>query len=246
MHLILADLAARLLIDGRSTMTSLKDEEVDRLDAFELGFAHLQAYKEEYGDCDVRYRYQRPDGYPLGRFVVAVRARWNGGNLSADRVELLKSVGLDPDPLMTLFNKGVEHLKAFKKEFGHTNVPPGYETKDGHPLGKWVILQREGYSADTLRSEREKALAELGFEFVRDARRARFERGLAALLAFKEREGHFNVPADHSEGDVLLGHWLAHRRAAIKAGKAPSYQVEAFEKHGISNASRGSSAHSSM
>jgi hypothetical protein len=214
-------------------MTSLKDEEFDRLDAFELGFAHLRAYKEEHGNCDVRYRYLRPDGYALGRFVVALRARWNAGDLAPERVELLKEVGLDPDPLATLFNNGIEKLKAFKAEFDHTNVPASYETKDGHPLGKWVILQREGYSAGTLRPEREKALTELGFEFVRDARRARFERGLAALLVFKEREGHFNVPADHSEGDVLLGQWLAHRRAFIKADKAPSYQIKSFENFGV-------------
>jgi hypothetical protein len=75
---------------------------------------------------------------------------------------------------------------------------------------------------------------------VRDARRAKFERGLEALLAFKTREGHFNVPADHREGDVLLGQWLAHRRAFIKADKAPAYQSETFEKHGIPFSPAGS------
>jgi Helicase associated domain len=39
-----------------------------------------------------------------------------------------------------------------------------------------------------------------------------WQRGLAALLSFKKREGHCSVPRDHEEGGYRLGQWVAVQR----------------------------------
>ncbi|MEU8682180.1 helicase associated domain-containing protein [Streptomyces sp. NPDC048611] len=67
------------------------------------------------------------------------------------------------------------------------------------------------------------------------ARERAFQRGLAAARAFREREGHLDVPQRHIEeveGDpVRLGQWLATSAAAVR-GLSPNRQ-EALAELGL-------------
>ena len=59
-----------------------------------------------------------------------------------------------------------------------------------------------------------------------------FRRGLAAAAAFREREGHLNVPQRHIEqieGDpVRLGQWLSNLRRR-RSGLSPQRQAALAE-----------------
>jgi hypothetical protein len=48
--------------------------------------------------------------------------------------------------------------------------------------------------------------------FVWDVLETRWEEGFAALMTFKAREGHCNVPAHHIEGTFKLGQWIGVQR----------------------------------
>jgi hypothetical protein len=75
-------------------------------------------------------------------------------------------------------------------------------------LGAWVITQR--YCKDDLSLERKKRLDRIGF--VWNWRDFAWERGLATLLNFKRREGHFRVRGLHREGKYKLRSWVAVQR----------------------------------
>jgi hypothetical protein len=75
-------------------------------------------------------------------------------------------------------------------------------------LGSWAIVQR--YRKDDLSVERKKRLDRIGF--VWDWRDFAWERGFAALLKFKRREGDCSVPLQHREGKYRLGSWVAVQR----------------------------------
>jgi hypothetical protein len=78
-------------------------------------------------------------------------------------------------------------------------------------LGSWVITQR--YRKDALSVERKKRLDRIGF--VWNGRDFAWERGFAALLKFKRREGHCRVRGLHHEGRYKLGSWVAVQRGKV-------------------------------
>jgi hypothetical protein len=80
--------------------------------------------------------------------------------------------------------------------------------KGNYKLGQWVAVQR--YSKDSLTAERKTKLKQLGFIWSRPD--WLWEKGFAALKAFKAREGHCHVPASHIEGDLKLGYWVSSQR----------------------------------
>ena len=62
---------------------------------------------------------------------------------------------------------------------------------------------------------------------------AEWERMHGLLLAFKEREGHCDVPARHEEQGDRLGWWLQTQRTAYKRGTLEARRVQILEDCGV-------------
>ena len=105
------------------------------------------------------------------------------------------------------WQRGFSALKEFKRREGHCRVPR-FHLEGKFKLGQWVAVQR--YSKDSLAAERTTRLNQLDFMWSR--RDWLWERGFAALKAFKTREGHCLVPALHIERDLKLGYWVSTQR----------------------------------
>jgi len=60
-----------------------------------------------------------------------------------------------------------------------------------------------------------------------------WERMHGLLLAFKEREGHCDVPRRHEEQGAKLGYWLQNQRTAYKRGTLEARRVRALEEAGV-------------
>ena len=61
------------------------------------------------------------------------------------------------------WEKGYQHLVAYKAKYGDTIVPRAYKTEDDFNLGHWVRNQRAANSKDTLSAEHTARLDALGF-----------------------------------------------------------------------------------
>jgi Helicase associated domain len=105
------------------------------------------------------------------------------------------------------WEQGFTALGKFRRRKGHC-CPPQRHVEGKYNLGAWVITQR--YRKDDLSVERKRRLDRIGF--VWNGRDFAWERGFAALLNFKRREGHCRVRHSHREGDYKLGSWVVVQR----------------------------------
>ena len=103
--------------------------------------------------------------------------------------------------------RGFAALRTFRAREGHC-CPSRWHVEGGFNLGQWVSVQR--YRKDLLPIERKRRLDAIGF--IWDWREYLWEQNFAALLKFKQREGHCCVPTFHNEGDLKLGYWIATQR----------------------------------
>ena len=110
------------------------------------------------------------------------------------------------DPIGTSWEGAFERLSNYKTREGHCLVPIDHE-ENGFPLGKWVFRQRQNKKIPI---ERRRRLNTLGF--VWRPFDSAWERSFAALIEFKNREGHCRVPDDHIENGINLG-WVGKQRA---------------------------------
>ena len=108
------------------------------------------------------------------------------------------------------WERGFAALCKFRRRKGHCCPPLRHvESKyNKFNLGSWVSNQR--YRRDGLSVERKRRLDKVGF--VWSGRDFAWERGFAALLNFKRREGHCRVRHLHREGDYKLGSWVMVQR----------------------------------
>jgi len=58
---------------------------------WQIGLAHLETFKKEFGHCLVPQQYKTTDGYPLGSWVIGQRASQN--DIATDRKGQLDALG---------------------------------------------------------------------------------------------------------------------------------------------------------
>lgn len=157
----------------RRTHNQLDSSQIDELNElgfiwdvkeadFQEGLGYLKAYKKESGDC----RVPQPltvDGFPLGGWVSNRRGDYKEGQLSPERIKALNSLGFTWDISEEDFQKALDYLKAYKKEFHDCRVRAKFMTEDDFPLGKWVSHRRGDYKKGQLSPERIETLNALGF-----------------------------------------------------------------------------------
>ncbi|TDC04968.1 helicase, partial [Streptomyces sp. 8K308] len=77
------------------------------------------------------------------------------------------------------------------------------------------------------------AIAEWIAYNVIDTERQDWEHGLAALRAYRKREGHARVPFSHREGAYPLGQWVADQRKTFQAGAMNGNRARRLERLGM-------------
>ena len=176
-------------------------------DDWQMMIAQLRGFKSDYGHCRVPQRW--PKNRKLADWVSRMRRIRKEARLAAEYVAQLDALGFDWDPTTGKWEKMFAALEAFKREHGHTNVPPDYTANPA--LGNWVRNQRRDrkFGREIMRS-RIARLDSLGFvwEFFSSTR---WEDMFAQLSAFKEVHGHCNVPQRWPE-NIKLGRWVNTQR----------------------------------
>jgi superfamily II DNA or RNA helicase len=175
-----------------------------RESAWEEGFTALTRFKEHEGHCLVPQRFKEGT-FSLGNWVSTQRL--NKDHLSVERRKQLDAIGFVWEPYKSAWEQGFAALTAFKKREGQCNVPVAH-VEANFKLGTWVNEQRT--SRDSMPAERRQRLDALGFVWY--AHQNRWEEWFAALMTFKVREGHCNVPGAHVEGTLNLGGWVERQR----------------------------------
>lgn len=189
-------------------------------------FGQLEAYKREFGDCDMPARW--PPNQKLATWVVDQRVRNRDGRLEPDKVELLNQLGFSWNPREKYWRGSYLELVRFQKRFGHCRVPQNW--RENNSLAYWVKTQRSDFAEGVLHPDRIALLNKLGFEWV--VERRTWDLRYSSLCEFKERFGHTRVPAKWKE-DTTLGGWVATQRWKHRKRELTDEQVARLEEIGF-------------
>ncbi|HBI60998.1 MAG TPA: hypothetical protein DDY31_07280 [Lachnospiraceae bacterium] len=136
---------------------SLSEGQIKRLDAigmrwkdkreeqFEKGLAELKRFVEKNGHGDVSLQYETADGFPLGKWISAMRSKYKKGSLERKAVEKLEKAGMVWDVRQYRWEMYYRAAKEYKDCFGDLEIPGCYVTEDGKKLGVWLNNQKSSY-----------------------------------------------------------------------------------------------------
>jgi len=201
---------------------------------FEIGFAHLVEYFNEYKHVRIPNGYHSPDGFPLNIWRVARVGEYNGqrGGLDPEKARRLESIpGWTWDKRADLWNAGLEELRVYHQKFGNTLVATDWISPSGFKLGNWVMVQRRAQKVGRLSSDRAAQLESLQFVWNKFAHS--WESHFHALEVFRRREGHAAVTANHFEGGLKLGQWCVVQRTAFSQGNLSRKRKERLDALGF-------------
>ncbi|MBS0638086.1 MAG: helicase associated domain-containing protein [Verrucomicrobia bacterium] len=105
-------------------------------------------------------------------------------------------------------------LHQFLEREKHANVPLRHK-EAGYSLGNWVYKKRA--SKDSL-SQDERLKFENLPGWTWDSREDSFNKGLAMLKVYRDREKHCDVPAEHIENGFNLGKFVSYMRTSFSKG----------------------------
>jgi len=171
---------------GQTPKRHLTQNQIERLEeigfkwnlieTFEQHCRDLEAFKSEFGHCNVPYKYLVNPS--LGNWCSNMRYSYNQiqrgqtqrFNLTQNQIERLEEIGFKWKVIET-FAQRCRDLEAFKSEFGHCNVPYGYSVNPS--LGYWCSKMRYSYNqiqqgqtpSRNLTQDQIDRLEEIGFKW---------------------------------------------------------------------------------
>ena len=190
--------------DRRQRLSSIGFTWDPHADAWEEGFSSLQTFSKREGHCHVGLNL-KVNGFNLGGWVN--KQRHKKEKLTDEQVKRLDSIGFVWDPLQEQWDKAIAALKKFRDREGHCNFPRGLKI-DGINLGSWANTKR--HSKKSLTREQIAELDSIGF--VWDPLQEQWDKAIAALKKFRDREGHCRVNKDYQVDGFNLGSWVDTRR----------------------------------
>jgi len=234
--------------EGKPSMSNLSQDRIEHLEKigfkwkvvdsdkkFEKRCLDVETFKKKFGHCDVPGRYSADPS--LGHWCSTMRYTYHlvqlgkptPHNLSQDRIERLEEIGfkwkvVDFDKK---FEKRCLDLEAFKKKFGHCDVPQQYSVDPS--LGRWCSRMRYTYNQIQqgkptkikLSQDRIERLEKIGFKWKVVDSDKKFEKHCQDVETFKKKFGHCDVPGQYS-ADPSLGSWcstMRHTYHLVQQGK---------------------------
>ncbi len=232
-------------------------------EAWENKLAALRSYRRATGHLAPRQDAVWGEGeamVPIGQHIANLRRKGGLGKdqeRAAQRAKQLAAI--DPDwncPWPLDWQRHYRVLADLVDADGHLpDIAPGV-LMDGDDIGRWLERHKQPSTWAQLSTEQQERLSRLGVQpseapvpapVVRGATKGpskaqqAFQRGLAALAQWIEREGHRPVPRGHAEQiavddeaepvSVRLGVWVSNTKS--RRDKLTQEQLEALRQLGV-------------
>ena len=180
---------------------------------------------------------------------LSARRRLSGGSprLPGSKIELQLPEGWEPMEFLeklavrvvattrSAWWDGMEALRQFHAEHGHTDVTAGTFVKDVD-LSQWGATNRDTYRRGRMPDDRDAALRELGFDPEGDA--VSWAKGFHASCTFRDRYGHLEAPQGLVVDGVHIRAWLDEQRDLHAEGVLSSLRWRRLESIGMRWTSR--------
>lgn len=235
-------------------------------EAWEAKLAALRSYHRATGHLAPRQDAVWGEGQamvPVGQHVANLRRKGQKNGLGKDperaAVRAAQLTAIDPDWDCTWPLDWQRHYRVLADlvdaDGQLPDIRPGV-LMDGDDLGKWLVRMRESSTWAQLSGEQQERLSKLGIKpaetpssapaagrAAKNTSKAQqaFQRGLAALTQWVEREGHRPVPRGHSEEIavdgkaepvvVKLGVWVSNTKS--RRDRLAQEQLDALRELGV-------------
>lgn len=195
----------------------LTDKQIKRL--ANIGFPYnYSQYVTEYHICAIEDYYQQYGHANIEQSVIHKHVRlgvWINRlrndhvvrkKLTQDHINRLSAVGFVFDLEAHRNETLLANLRAFKKMYGHCNVPYTYVTEHGHKLGSQCHTQKQKFQKGTLSPTVQQDMEAMGFNFsIKDTC---FETRFLLLQAYYKENGHLQVPYNYTVDGINLSTFL--------------------------------------
>ena len=199
---------------------------------WEVGFSYLKKYWRMNGNANVPNGYVTAEGFELGKWATAQRARRKQGKVSAARIAKLDALNFCWEPNEAAWQDGYSHAKTYYSLYGNLNVPASYTDEDGFKLGAWISNKRTHYRKGSLSEERISQLERIGM--VWDRLDEIWQTGYIHAADYYAKFGHLNVPQGYIAPDgYSLSNWLTNIKKKQKDGKLSVSQFEQLQRIGF-------------
>jgi len=204
-------------------------------ESFQEFCAQLQQYKEEHGNCNVPAKSK--DYLWLGQKLAQLRNFFRTKQLSQERIDLLRDIGVVFQPLTNKFEQKFAKLAQFHEKHGHCNVTT--DNSGSKELLNWVNnlrakRRKSKWSGRQLTAEQISRLDQLGFIWSpKEAARVLWSQRVAELRAFIKTHGHSNVPLTYP-ANQSFAKWWRNTRSAHNVGKLNKQKKAELEQLGVS------------
>ena len=214
----------RQIRNGKRRGKSLTDDQIRRLDAigmrwekkkdlqWRMQFEDVRDYYEEHGDLDIPKEYVSKRGTKTALWLERQRKAYVNGELSAEQIELLRSVGFieiceAEDSWTVMFPAA----KEYYAKHGDLLIPINYVTDSGLRLGYWISNMRACYRSNKrtryFTDERIKLLEAIGM--VWNVNDYLWRRNYESAARYYRRHGSLRVPVSYiDENGIRLYAWL--------------------------------------
>ena len=129
---------------------------------------------------------------------------------------------------MVSWEDRLRELRAYKKKYGHCNVPAGWPQYKS--LARWVAYHRNAKKRGVVREERIRRLDRLGFEWTPLV--TIWNKRFTELADYHERFGNCNVPQEWDE-NLQVGRWVAAQRRRCRLGRMSRQRIDRLNSLGF-------------
>ena len=193
-------------------------------------FEQLKRFKEQHGHFEVEQ--VEGEESELSSWVTVQRNNNTSGNLQANRKAKLDSIGFQwiaEDKTEVKWQEMYEQLKTYHAEHGDADVPAKLKTNP--KLANWVSSQRIQHKTGRLPHEQVRLLGELGFSW-KQREVGTWEDRLAEVAAFKEKNGHCEIPLNYPD-NPKLGRFVNSMRTQRNSGRLAADRIAKLDALGF-------------
>lgn len=223
-------------------------------------FCHLKNFHEMYHHFFIPKNFVCEDGYPLGKQVSQIRAKYKKEQISKYFAEMLENIGFCWDYKEQIWMDAYEICRKYHEEHGDLKFPPDFKTSSGANLKVWLKLNRISYYKGELSPKRARLFEKMGgteyilprkskllqvpqeipmeepteenqFESI-SAEFRTWQNYCMEILNFYEHFHHLSISADIKGADrIPLKYWFISQKNQIKLGRMSERKILFLKQH---------------
>ena len=188
-------------------------------------------YYEEHGDLNIVQGYITEDGFPLGRWVKAVRYQYNAGELAEDNIKKMEAIGIvwrpNDEKVDQRWMNAYKILLDYMDKKGTNDIPTNAVWQD-FKIGQWMQHVRYQYSHKDNPEFKKKKLSKEKIELLKESgvllAKDEWMKCFNVVKAWYDEHGNLDIPDDVEADGLNVRSWLLRQRQ-IRAGKMKATSI---------------------